>query len=122
MEPNIPASVRARSLYSEEVSHIRTDVLADWEDGSVSQAPGGMSLDDWAAIVTELAAGLDLEPEIHLDPEKGLGFARVNRGFPLELIAYSPRALEWKNTQPHWAKEQSAWNELFRGNLGVSIT
>ena len=105
--PNIP-------VVAQDVRHERTDVISQWVAGRVAIHKGD-DLTEWGDMVGGLARDLETELELKLNHETGIGFARANQGFPLEMIAYSDRAKEWAKTDPVWRQQHGDWTNLFHG-------
>jgi hypothetical protein len=103
--PNIPRQ-----------EQIRLGVLSDWMAGRVAIGEQ-QDLDEWMRIVDDLAHELGERLEIVVNHETGLGFARVNKNFPLNMRPYTSEAKAWMNEGPQvaWKEQLNSWNRLFGG-------
>jgi hypothetical protein len=106
------ANIPERFVPSDE--QVRLGVISDWYAGRVALYRGDR-LQAWGELVDQVAHDLDARLDIKLDFKTGIGYARVNKGFPLEMQPYSPEAKEWARTQPVWTAQHSSWNKLFLG-------
>lgn len=95
---------------------IRLGVRSDWEAGRVSICEHE-DLEQWKTIVEEVADELGLQPEVELNKATDMGFARVNRGFPVGMVPYSSEAKAWADlpAQLSWKVQLSSWNRFFGG-------
>jgi hypothetical protein len=111
MGPNIPEHLVVH------LRHVRADLYSDWQAGRVSICEQ-QDLVEWKKIVEEFARELGVRPEIVLNEATDMGFARVNKGFPLGMSPYSAEAKEWADldSQVSWKAQLSSWNRLFRGD------
>lgn len=105
--PNIPLRLPG-------ISSMRTDILSQWSSGKVAVYEGS-DVQGWGEAVSDLASQLETRLELKVDAKHGIGFARANAGFPIEMIAYSPHAQEWAEQQPLWRGQHALWTDLFHG-------
>ena len=108
MEPNIPGR------FTPTVDQTCPGVLSDWAAGRIALHRGD-DLMVWAETVEQAARNLGEPLDLLLDYKEGLGYARINKGFPLGVRPYSQEAKEWVKGQPVWAAQHSSWNRLFQG-------
>lgn len=107
MDPNVP-------VVFGNIQSQRTEVIAQWVKGRVA-IHKGEDLVVWGDLVRDLARDLETPLELKLNHETGIGFARANRGFPLEMHPYSDEAKAWAKTDPVWRQQHGDWTSLFHG-------
>lgn len=100
------------------LQQVRLGVHSDWQAGRVAICEHD-DLEAWKVLVEKLADDLELGDtlEVQLNEATDIGFARVNKGFPIGMEPYRQEAREWSREpgQVSWLAQHSSWNRLFQG-------
>lgn len=97
-------------------TQIKLGIVSDWEAGRVTICEHD-DLEAWKTMVEETARQFGYIAEVELNEATDIGFARVNKGFPIGMTPYSQEAREWSRepAQVSWLAQHSSWNQLFCG-------
>lgn len=77
--------------------------------GEFALSPDHMPSTVWLGEAKKIADENDVILETRVDGKTDKALVRLNRGFPKDMIPYSPEAKAWAAERPGWVEDQHVW-------------